>query len=88
MSYYLSEPCCEATRKEIKNMSVKEKKVTLKQIRTLYNESISQKEYAELVGIDEIRYQRLERKELRLLASELIAICKLTHADPNNIDFA
>lgn len=86
MSYYLGEPCCEATRKELKDMSVK--KVTLKQIRTLYNESISQKEYAELVGIDEIRYQRLERKELRLLASELIAICKLTHADPNNIDFA
>lgn len=69
-------------------MNAKEKKVTLKQIRTLYNESISQKEYAELVGIDEIRYQRLERKELRLLASELIAICKLVHADPNNIDFA
>lgn len=69
-------------------MDVKRKKITLKQVRTLYNENISQKEYAELVGIDEVRYQRLERKELRLLASELIAICKLTGQNPLDIDFA
>lgn len=50
---------------------------TLKQIRTLYDENIDQKKFAELVGIEHVRYQRLERYELRLLASELISIGKL-----------